>query len=115
MLVNVASAAAQDGQDGQTAYSAGKGGIVAMTLPMARDLSRIGVRVCTILPGTMGTPMTDPMKDSAIGVGLKDSTPFPPRFGYPEEFAGLACHIIENGFLNGESIRLDGSIRMPKL
>eukprot|EP01045_Picozoa_sp_COSAG04_P024250 COSAG04_NODE_3000_length_3291_cov_2.643595_2_plen_235_part_00 len=115
VLVNVASVAAQDGQDGQSAYSAGKGAIVAMTLPMARDLSRVGIRVCTILPGTMGTPMTDPMKDSAIGVGLKDSTPFPPRFGYPEEFAGLACHIIENGFLNGESIRLDGSIRMPKL
>ena len=120
VLVNVASVAAQDGQDGQSAYSAGKGAIVAMTLPMARDLSRVGIRVNTILPGTMGTPMTKMMDPdqgakNAVGQGLKDATPFPKRFGYPNEFAGLACHIIENGFLNGESIRLDGAIRMPKI
>lgn len=120
VLVNVASAAAVDGQDGQSAYSAGKGAITAMTLPMARDLSRIGVRVCTIMPGTMGTPMTKMMDpgqgaNNAVGKGLEDATPFPKRFGYPAEFAGLACHIIENGFMNGETIRLDGAIRMPKL
>ena len=115
VLVNVASAAAQDGQDGQTAYSAGKGGIVAMTLPMARDLSRIGVRVCTIMPGTMGTPMMLPAQGTRVGDVLEDATPFPKRMGHPEEFAGLACHIIENGFLNGETIRLDAGIRMPKM
>jgi NAD(P)-dependent dehydrogenase (short-subunit alcohol dehydrogenase family) len=87
---------------------------------MARDLSRVGIRVNTILPGTMGTPMTKMMDPdqgakNAVGQGLKDATPFPKRFGYPDEFAGLACHIIENGFLNGESIRLDGAIRMPKI
>lgn len=103
VLVQCASIAAVDGQDGQSAYSAGKAGVVGMTLPMARDLSRVGVRVCTIMPGTMGTPMTAPIQKEGnkVGDSLRAAVPFPSRFGYPQEFAGLACHIIENGFLNG--------------
>ena len=184
VLVNVASVAAQDGQDGQSAYSAGKGAIVAMTLPMARDLSRIGVRVCTIMPvraitssfshffghfclsfsfllflpdlifgfkivtghhgnahdGRHGEDSCRPRAHGQHAVSYAIPLPCPlkirnlefapsprdvsteselenaaQRYGYAEEFAGLACHIIENGFLNGESIRLDGAIRMPKL
>jgi len=114
VVVNTASVAAFEGQIGQCAYSASKGGVVGMTLPIARDLSSIGVRVCTIAPGLFATPMLmglpEPARD-ALGA----SVPFPSRLGDPPEYAALACHIIENAMLNGETIRLDGAIRMaPK-
>jgi NAD(P)-dependent dehydrogenase (short-subunit alcohol dehydrogenase family) len=111
VIVNTASVAAFDGQIGQAAYSASKGGIVGMTLPIARDLAELGIRVCTIAPGIFDTPLlgtlTEPVRQS-----LAKQVPFPQRFGRPEEYADLACHIIENGMLNGETIRLDGAIRM---
>lgn len=111
VIVNTASIAAFDGQVGQSAYSASKGGIVGMTLPLARDLMRDGVRVCTIAPGIFDTPLMmgapDHVKD-ALAAGV----PFPPRFGRPDEYAALALQIIENGYLNGEVIRLDGALRM---
>ena len=114
VIVNTASVAAFDGQIGQVAYAASKGGIVAMTLPMARDLSRNGIRVMAIAPGIFETPMMagmPPEVQEALGKGV----PFPPRLGRPAEFAGLVAQIVENAYLNGEVIRLDGAIRMqPK-
>jgi NAD(P)-dependent dehydrogenase (short-subunit alcohol dehydrogenase family) len=114
VIVNTASVAAYDGQIGQAAYSASKGGIVGMTLPIARDLSRNGIRVCTIAPGIFETPMLLGMpKDVQDALGKM--VPFPPRLGKPVEYAQLARAIIENEMMNGETIRLDGAIRMaPK-
>lgn len=114
VIVNTASVAAFDGQIGQAAYSASKGGIVGMTLPIARDLSRNGIRVCTIAPGIFETPMLLGMpKDVQDALGKM--VPFPPRLGRPAEYAQLARAIVENEMLNGETIRLDGAIRMaPK-
>jgi NAD(P)-dependent dehydrogenase (short-subunit alcohol dehydrogenase family) len=113
-VVMTASVAAFDGQIGQTAYSASKGGVVALTLPAARDLARQGIRVCTIAPGLFDTPLLAGLPEEARQA-LGAQIPFPPRLGRPEEFARLACHIAENPMLNGEVIRLDGAIRMaPK-
>jgi 3-hydroxyacyl-CoA dehydrogenase / 3-hydroxy-2-methylbutyryl-CoA dehydrogenase len=111
-VVMTASIAAYDGQVGQTAYSASKGGIVGLTLPAARDLSRQGIRVCTIAPGTFDTPLLAALPEPAREA-LGQQIPFPSRLGRPEEFAALACHIAENRMLNGETIRLDGALRMP--
>jgi NAD(P)-dependent dehydrogenase (short-subunit alcohol dehydrogenase family) len=111
VIVNTASVAAQDGQVGQVAYAASKGGIVGLTLPVARDLSRDGVRICTILPGIFSTPLMNAAPDN-VKQSLAAQIPFPSRFGKPEEYAHLARAIIENGMLNGEVIRLDGAIRM---
>ena len=114
VIINTASVAAFDGQIGQAAYSASKGGVVGMTLPIARDLSRTGIRCCTIAPGIFETPMLMGLPEPARQA-LGASVPFPPRLGRPAEYAALACHIIENSMLNGETIRLDGAIRMaPK-
>ncbi len=114
VIVNTASVAAFDGQIGQAAYSASKGGIVAMTLPIAREFARIGVRVMTIAPGTFETPLLAALPEAARQ-SLAQQVPFPPRLGRPEEFAALVKHIFENEMLNGEVIRLDGAIRMaPK-
>jgi NAD(P)-dependent dehydrogenase (short-subunit alcohol dehydrogenase family) len=107
-----ASIAAYDGQIGQTAYAASKGGIVGLTLPAARDLSRLGIRVCTIAPGTFDTPLLAALPEESRQA-LGQQIPFPQRLGRPEEFAELACHIAENRMLNGETIRLDGALRMP--
>jgi NAD(P)-dependent dehydrogenase (short-subunit alcohol dehydrogenase family) len=114
VIVNTASVAAYDGQIGQAAYSASKGAIVGMTLPIARDLSRNGIRICTIAPGIFETPLLAGLpKDAQDSLGKQ--VPFPPRLGEPAEYAALACHIVENQMLNGETIRLDGAIRMaPK-
>ncbi len=112
VLINTASIAAFDGQIGQAAYSASKGGVVGMTLPIARDLARDGIRCVTIAPGTFDTPMLAMLPEpqrQALGAQI----PFPPRLGRPGEFAALACHIVENPMLNGETIRLDGALRMP--
>jgi NAD(P)-dependent dehydrogenase (short-subunit alcohol dehydrogenase family) len=111
VVVNTASVAAFDGQIGQSAYSASKGGIVGMTLPVARDLAEVGIRVCTIAPGLFDTPLMAMLPEPARA-SLAKQVPFPPRLGRPGEYAALACHIIENGMLNGETIRLDGAIRM---
>jgi len=111
VIVNTASIAAYEGQAGQVAYAASKGGIVSMTLPAARDLARHGIRVMAIAPGMAGTPMMDGITDE-IRQSLQESVPFPPRFARPDEFAGLALHIIENNMLNGEVIRLDGACRL---
>ena len=114
VIINTASGAAYDGQIGQAAYSASKGGIVGMTLPIARDLSRIGIRVCTIAPGIFETPMMKGLPKEAQE-SLGKQVPFPSRLGRPAEYAQLARAIIENEMLNGETIRLDGAIRMaPK-
>lgn len=114
VIVNTASVAAFDGQIGQAAYSASKGGIVGMTLPIARDLSRDGIRVCTIAPGIFDTPLLAMLPEEAR-LSLGQQVPFPPRLGKPAEYAHLAQAIIENPMLNGEVIRLDGAIRMaPK-
>ena len=114
VLINTASVAAYDGQIGQAAYSASKGGIVGMTLPIARDLSGFGIRVMTIAPGLMETPMLTAMP-AAVQRQLAAQVPFPKRLGRPEEYARLVVHIITNEMLNGETIRLDGAIRMaPK-
>jgi len=114
VIVNTASVAAYDGQMGQAAYSASKGGIVGMTLPIARDLSRNGIRVMTIAPGIFETPMLLGMPPE-VQEALGKMVPFPSRLGKPAEYAALAKHIIENEMLNGEVIRLDGAIRMqPK-
>ncbi|QQS14178.1 MAG: SDR family NAD(P)-dependent oxidoreductase [Rhodospirillales bacterium] len=114
VIVNTASVAAYDGQIGQAAYSASKGGVVGMTLPIARDLSSVGVRVCTIAPGLFLTPMMmglPPEAQKSLGA----SVPFPQRLGDPAEYASLAMHIVANRMLNGEVIRLDGAIRLaPK-
>jgi NAD(P)-dependent dehydrogenase (short-subunit alcohol dehydrogenase family) len=112
VCVNTASIAAYDGQVGQIAYSASKGGVVAMTLPAARDLSQYGVRVNTIAPGLFDTPLLAALPEEArqkLGAGV----PYPQRLGQPGEYAQLACQIIENRMLNGETIRLDGALRMP--
>lgn len=111
VIINTASVAAYDGQIGQAAYAASKGGVVSMTLPIARELARHGIRVMTIAPGIFETPMmagmTQDVRDS-----LARDVPFPPRLGLPEEYAALVRHIIENPMLNGEVIRLDGALRM---
>ena len=110
-MVFTASVAAFDGQVGQQAYSASKGGVVGMTLPMARDLAQHGIRVCTIAPGLFNTPLMRTLPEP-VQQSLAASIPFPSRLGKPEEFAELACHIVSNGHLNGEVIRLDGALRM---
>jgi len=112
VLVNTASIAAYDGQIGQLAYAASKGGIVGMTLPAARDLAAVGIRVCTIAPGTFDTPLLGALPEAAR-TALGESVPFPPRLGRPEEFADLVLHVVSNEMLNGEVIRLDGALRMP--
>ncbi|QQR81595.1 MAG: 3-hydroxyacyl-CoA dehydrogenase [Deltaproteobacteria bacterium] len=112
VIIDTASIAAFDGQIGQIAYAASKGGVVAMTLPAARDLSGVGIRVLTIAPGTFDTPMMAMLPEAArkaLGAGI----PFPQRLGNPDEFASLAQHMIENRFLNGEVVRIDGTLRMP--
>ena len=114
VIVNTASVAAYDGQIGQAAYSASKGGVVGMTLPMARELSRFGIRVMTIAPGIFWTPMVDGMPE-AVQQSLSASIPFPSRLGRPEEFAETCAFILQNRYLNGETIRLDGAVRLaPK-
>lgn len=111
VMVFTASVAAFDGQVGQQAYSASKGGLVGMTLPMARDLAQHGIRVCTIAPGLFATPLMKQLPEP-VQQSLAASIPFPQRLGKPEEFADLACHIVTNTHLNGEVIRLDGALRM---
>ena len=114
VIVNTASVAAYEGQIGQAAYSASKGGVVGMTLPMARELSRFGIRVMTIAPGIFWTPMVDGMPE-AVQQSLSASIPFPSRLGRPEEFAATCAFILQNRYLNGETIRLDGAVRLaPK-
>jgi NAD(P)-dependent dehydrogenase (short-subunit alcohol dehydrogenase family) len=114
VIINTASVAAFDGQIGQAAYSASKGGIVGMTLPIAREFARIGIRVMTIAPGTFDTPLLAALPEAAR-LSLAQQVPFPARLGRPEEYAALVRHIFENEMLNGEVIRLDGAIRMaPK-
>ncbi len=114
VIINTASVAAWEGQIGQAAYSASKGGVVAMTLPMARELTRFGIRVNTIAPGVFRTPMVDIMPPE-VQQALGDSVPFPKRLGKPGEFASLCVHLVENAYFNGASIRLDGAIRLePK-
>ena len=110
-IVNTASVAAEDGQMGQAAYSASKGGVVGMTLPIARDLMSEGIRVNTILPGLFNTPLLQAAPDN-VKSALAASVPFPKRLGDPGEYAGLALTMIENGYFNGEDVRLDGAIRM---
>lgn len=111
VMMFTASAAAFDGQVGQQAYSASKAGLAGMTLPMARDLAQHAIRVCTVAPGLFATPLIKELPE-AVQQSLAASIPFPPRLGKPEEFAELACHIVTNGHLNGEVIRLDGALRM---
>jgi len=111
-IVNTASVAAQDGQIGQAAYSASKAGIVGLTLPVARDLMGDGIRVNTILPGIFDTPLLQGLPDR-VKDALSASVPFPKRLGRPEEYAALAEFLVESGYMNGESVRLDGAIRMP--
>ena len=114
VIINTASVAAFEGQIGQAAYSASKGGVVGMTLPMARELARFGIRVMTIAPGIFWTPMVDGMPES-VQQSLSASIPFPSRLGKPEEFADLVAYILGNTYLNGETIRLDGATRLaPK-
>ena len=111
VIVNTASVAAFDGQIGQPAYSASKGGVHAMTLPIARELARYGIRVCTIAPGIMETPMLKGLPQAAQD-SLGQQVPYPQRLGRPDEYASLVLEIVRNGYLNGETIRLDGAIRM---
>jgi len=111
VMLFTASVAAFDGQVGQQAYSASKGGLVGMTLPMARDLAQHAIRVCTVAPGLFATPLLLELPEP-VQHSLAASIPFPPRLGKPSEFAELACHIVTNGHLNGEVIRLDGALRM---
>ena len=111
-VVMTSSIAAFDGQIGQAAYSASKGGVVGLTLPAARDLARLGIRVCTIAPGLFDTSLLAGLPEEARQA-LGDQIPFPSRLGRPEEYAQLACQIAENAMLNGEVIRLDGALRMP--
>ncbi len=114
VIINTASIAAMDGQIGQAAYAAAKGGLVSMALPLAREFARIGVRVMTIAPGLFETPMFDTLPEAARNA-LAANTPYPPRLGHADEFARLVQHIFENPMLNGEVIRLDGALRMsPK-
>jgi NAD(P)-dependent dehydrogenase (short-subunit alcohol dehydrogenase family) len=111
VVLNTASVAAFDGQVGQEAYSASKGGIVGMTLPLARDLAQWGIRVMTVAPGLFRTPLMEQLPQE-VQQSLASSIPFPRRLGQPDEFAALAAHIVRNGHLNGEVIRLDGALRM---
>lgn len=111
IIINTASVAAYEGQIGQTAYSASKGAIVSMTLPAARELAQFGIRVMTIAPGLVDTPMFEKLPPEARA-SLANMVPFPKRLAYPDEFAQLAVHVIENTMLNGEVIRLDGALRM---
>ncbi len=111
VIVHTASVAAYDGQVGQEAYAASKAGVVGLTLPLARDLAQWGIRVGTIAPGLFATPLMNELPEP-VQQSLAASIPFPKRLGQPEEFAALACHIVENGHLNGEVIRLDGALRM---
>lgn len=111
VIVNTASVAAFDGQVGQEAYAASKAGVAGMTLPLARDLAQWGVRVCTIAPGLFATPLLQELPQD-VQQSLAASIPFPKRLGAPDEFAALALHIVANGHLNGEVIRLDGALRM---
>jgi NAD(P)-dependent dehydrogenase (short-subunit alcohol dehydrogenase family) len=112
VIITTASVAAFDGQIGQAAYAASKGGVAAMTLPLARDLARHGIRVVSIAPGVFETPMMASLPEN-VRASLAALVPFPSRLGKPEEFAALARHVIENRMLNGEVIRLDGALRMP--
>ncbi len=111
VIINTASVAAFDGQIGQAAYSASKGGIVGMTLSMAREFAHYGIRVMTIAPGVFATPMVTGLPEF-IRDSLRQQIPFPPRFGHPDEYAALAKHIMENEMFNGEVIRLDGAVRL---
>jgi len=111
VIINTASIAAYDGQIGQAAYAASKGAIASLTLPVARELARFGIRVMTIAPGIFETPMMAGMSED-VRASLAAGVPFPPRLGRPQEYAALARHIIENSMLNGEVIRLDGALRM---
>lgn len=111
VIVNTASVAAFDGQIGQTAYAASKGGVVALTLPMARDLSSIGVRVNTIAPGVIDTPLLAGLND-VMREALAANVPFPKRLGTPDDYASLAIELITNGYMNGETVRMDGALRM---
>ena len=111
VMLMTASVAAFDGQVGQQAYAASKGGIVGMTLPLARDLAQFGIRVVTIAPGLFATPLMKELP-AEVQTSLAASIPFPKRLGHPEEFASLACHVVSNTHLNGEVIRLDGALRM---
>ena len=111
VIVNTSSVAAFEGQIGQAAYSASKGGVIAMTMPLARELARYGIRVVTIAPGLFDTPMMAGLPEKAR-LSLAEQIPFPSRLGHPDEYAALAQHVIENEMLNGEVIRLDGAIRM---
>jgi NAD(P)-dependent dehydrogenase (short-subunit alcohol dehydrogenase family) len=114
VIINTASVAAYEGQIGQAAYSASKGGVVGMTLPMARELARFGIRVATIAPGIFWTPMVDGMPE-AVQQSLSASIPFPSRLGRPDEFAATVAFILGNRYINGETIRLDGAVRLqPK-
>ncbi len=114
VIISTASVAAYEGQIGQAAYSASKGGVVAMTLPIARELARMGVRVNAIAPGIFMTPMLAGLRQEAQD-SLGAAVPFPARLGRPSEYAALAVHIVENGYINGETIRIDGALRMaPK-
>src|SRR5256885_1360774 len=114
VMITTASVAAYEGQIGQAAYSASKGGIVSMTLPLARELARQGIRVCTIAPGIFHTPLLGSLPEAALA-SLSEQVPFPRRLGQPFEYAALVQHIIENNMINGETIRIDGAIRMaPK-
>lgn len=112
IIINTASIAAYDGQTGQAAYSAAKGGIVSLTLPAAREFAKFGIRVNTIAPGLIATPMLLNMPDP-VREHLAEATQFPKRFGYPEEYAKLVAHMIDNELLNGEVVRLDGAVRLP--
>ncbi|MBB3139627.1 3-hydroxyacyl-CoA dehydrogenase [Halomonas organivorans] len=111
VIVNTASVAAYDGQIGQAGYAASKGGIVSMTLPVARELARHGIRVMTIAPGLFMTPLMETLPEE-VQQSLAESIPFPHRLGRPDEFARLACQIVDNAMMNGETIRLDGALRM---
>src|SRR5204862_1725781 len=111
VVIHPGPVAACDGQIGQAAYSASKGGIVGLTLPVARDLAELGIRVVTIAPGIFETPLLGTLPDT-VRASLAKQVPFPQRLGQPDEYAALALHIVENQMLNGETIRLDGAIRM---
>ena len=112
VIINTASIAAYEGQVGQAAYAASKAGVVGLTLPAARELARVGVRVVTIAPGLFHTPMVEGLP-AEVQKSLAEGIPFPSRLGMPEEYAALVEHIIGNRFINGETIRLDGALRMP--
>lgn len=112
VIVNTSSAAYQDGQVGQAAYAASKGAVAAMCLPAAREMARMGVRVCAIAPGLFETPMMESLPEETVA-GIVANVPFPARLGRPDEFAALVGHVVENPYLNGEVIRLDGATRLP--